>query len=517
MRKFSLFFLSAFSFSVQAQSPEDALRLSWFPQNGSARNLSIGGCMGSLGGDITAAFVNPAGLAQFRNPEAVLSLGFSSYNTKSIFRDSATNEKRNAFPVGPWGIIFANSKKSGRKNDVISMAINQKVGFGNSREYAGLNNYSSYSEQFAEEFAASGYTIEAALNSNSPLPYSAAPALFTYLIDTATENGIRKIVAAPESILNSGQAISQHFRQEARGGWYDLAISYAGTKDDKLLWGGSLGIPLLYYRSTVTASEQDTSANTGNGFKSFTYTDRFSTEGAGFDLKAGVIYRPADYLRIGLALHSPTFFSMTEKRSCQLNTVLESDSGTLEYYSADSRTFTNGKEGETKYMQTTPFRAILSASYVFREEEDIKRQRGFLTADIEYVAHGGTRFHSDNEDPTEEEKAYYRQLNKVIKDQYRGAFNFRLGAEVKFSIIMARLGLAYYSNPYRDRSAFKADQMLCSGGLGYRDKGFFIDASYTYRAVRDAHFPYRLADLANTFATTRQTRGSIMVTAGFKL
>ena len=47
---------------VTAQAPEDALRYSFYPQGGTARNMAIGGAMGSLGGDINATFVNPAGL-----------------------------------------------------------------------------------------------------------------------------------------------------------------------------------------------------------------------------------------------------------------------------------------------------------------------------------------------------------------------------------------------------------------------------------------------------------------------
>ncbi|MBK8496486.1 MAG: hypothetical protein IPL50_16885 [Chitinophagaceae bacterium] len=54
-----LLFISTFIF---AQVPEDAIRYSFYPQTGTARNMAIGGAMGSLGGDINATFVNPAGL-----------------------------------------------------------------------------------------------------------------------------------------------------------------------------------------------------------------------------------------------------------------------------------------------------------------------------------------------------------------------------------------------------------------------------------------------------------------------
>ena len=63
MKKIVLILLCSFSISYAiAQLPEDALRLSWTVQSGTARIQAVGGAMGSLGGDITATFVNPAGL-----------------------------------------------------------------------------------------------------------------------------------------------------------------------------------------------------------------------------------------------------------------------------------------------------------------------------------------------------------------------------------------------------------------------------------------------------------------------
>lgn len=63
---------------VLAQVPEDAIRYSFYPQNGTARNLAIGGAMGSLGGDINATFTNPAGLGFYKTGEFVITPGFFS-------------------------------------------------------------------------------------------------------------------------------------------------------------------------------------------------------------------------------------------------------------------------------------------------------------------------------------------------------------------------------------------------------------------------------------------------------
>jgi len=71
---------------LNAQVPDDALRTAWFTFNGSARYMSIGGVMGSLGGDITAAHVNPAGLGLYKTREYVLSPGFQLINNNFNFR-----------------------------------------------------------------------------------------------------------------------------------------------------------------------------------------------------------------------------------------------------------------------------------------------------------------------------------------------------------------------------------------------------------------------------------------------
>ena len=375
-----------------------------------------------------------------------------------------------------------------------------------------MNNYSSFSEQFAEEFAKSGYSINTVLDNNSPLPYSSAPALYTYLIDTVKVNGVYQVKGAPEYILDAGQALMQEMNKTTTGGITELSLGFAVNRNDKWFWGGSINVPLINYTSNTVFKESDTSSNTSNHFKSFEYTDNFSTKGVGANIKLGVIYRPRDYIRLGLAVHSPTYMSLTDKRSTSLSTQLENPVGT---FSTSSDIFTDGKPGEANYGQLTPLKAILSGSYVFREVSNVKKQRAFITADIEYVHHKGSSFRAEGKDATDQTKTYYKALNKVIGADYKGNFNFRVGAELKFNIIMARLGFAYYGNPYKD-AAIKANRMLLSGGLGYRNKGVFVDLTYVHAISNDVSFPYRLEDRANTYATLKQQRGNIVATVGFK-
>jgi hypothetical protein len=204
--------------------------------------------------------------------------------------------------------------------------------------------------------------------------------------------------------------------------------------------------------------------------------------------------------------------SLKDKRTTNLLANTENYEGQHE---ASSLIFTNDQPGESKYSMATPWKALISASYVLRSIEDVKKQKGFITADIEYVGHQGSNFYSANEAPTQEEKNYYKALNDVIGEQYKGSFNFRLGGELKFNTLMGRLGFAYYSDPYRDEE-LNASRTLISGGIGYRHKGFFIDLTYVYSINKDVHFPYRLEDRANTYASINDQAGNIIASVGFK-
>src|ERR1700730_13419388 len=88
-----LFLLSCILLSKHlfAQLPEDALRLSWTTPSGTARQQAIGGAMGSLGGEISATFVNPAGLAFYKTGDFVLSPGFRFQKDNSNYRGTGTS------------------------------------------------------------------------------------------------------------------------------------------------------------------------------------------------------------------------------------------------------------------------------------------------------------------------------------------------------------------------------------------------------------------------------------------
>jgi hypothetical protein len=237
----------------------------------------------------------------------------------------------------------------------------------------------------------------------------------------------------------------------------------------------------------------------------------------------GFIYKPVEYVRLGLAVHTPTFFSLTDKYNASVVTNTENYEGS---WNQSSNIFTSGQDAEFKYWLTTPYKIIASASYVLREVQDVRKQKGFLTADIEYIDHKASSFTTDpNGDNSQSTQDYLKSLNKSIDAAYKGAFNFRVGGELKFTTIMARLGAAYYGNPYKvitgptllPVSKQKGSRFQLSGGLGYRNKGMFIDIAYVHTMGKDAHYAYRLQNSPFQGASIKSTGGNAILTVGFKI
>src|SRR5438034_11660765 len=105
----SVFFIMAILLSALysfSQEPADALRYSWYTQGGTARQQAIGGAMGSLGGEISTSFVNPAGLGFYRTGDFVFTPGYNFLNNKSTYFGKSEKDKKNYFNLRTTGFVL---------------------------------------------------------------------------------------------------------------------------------------------------------------------------------------------------------------------------------------------------------------------------------------------------------------------------------------------------------------------------------------------------------------------------
>jgi hypothetical protein len=500
--------------SLKAQDPIDALRYSMIGHGGTARARAIGGAVVSLGGDISSATVNPAGLGMFKTNEFVFSpaLGFGS--TKINYLNSENKDKKFNADFSNIGLILAKSGSQDGKwrNFTFGFGMNKTVNFSNNTLLKGNNNQSSYSEKYLEELINNNVTDPNFAASN--YPYGASLAFNTYLIDTISGPG--NAVSGYRSLATPQTGVLQQQNIATKGGIQDIYFAGSANLLDKLYLGGGLVFSKLSYERTTTFRESDATQNKLNRFNYFEVEEFLKTEGVGVGLKIGAIFKPVEQLRIGFALHTPLIYNMDDRYTTKITTDLEGyqGSGVLTQTSLD---FNSGEKGQFQYNYINPMRIMLGLSYVLHEVEDVTKQKGFISADVEFLDYSTSKFKTYSGSTTTNlinGENYLKEVTAAVKNQFKSAMNVRLGGELKFNTIMTRLGFNYMGNPYA--TSIKARQMNISGGLGYRDKGFFIDLTYVHQLIKDAAFPYKLDNGFYEPGYVKGSNGNLIATVGVK-
>lgn len=504
------------SSQVLAQDEMDALRYSRLTTGGTARTQAIGGAAGSLGGDITASHVNPAGLGFFRTSEFVLTPGFYFRSNDYVYRGTASDQQKSGAMLSNAGFVFglpASNQASGWRNVAFAISYNRLADYNNNLYVRGHNEENSYTEKFLEELIANG--VDNIDDAASMFPLGTSLAFNTYLIDEERGPGGELIAYHTRANPFNGGLLQQDKVNE-KGGLNEFSIGVGANYSDKLYLGMSLNIPTLRYERTRVYGETDESDDTENEFDFFEHTDRLNTEGIGFNAKLGAIYSPTPSIRLGAALHTPTWYSMRDVSTATIlvNTENFQPDGNSERFQ-DTEDLLNGYPVEYEYTLQTPLRALISASYIFGTNADVSQQHGFITADAEYVNYGSNKFRFNK--GSESERDLASGLNNSIADQYRGTLNVRVGGELKFTVLAVRAGFAYYGDPY-ENATVNANMMKYSGGFGYRNRGFFADLTYVHTTMKDEYYTYKLVESSGpiTPASVQSSGGNILLTLGFK-
>ncbi len=521
-----IFFLLTIPRLSFTQEVLNAGNLSQYQSTGTARILAMGGSSNALGGDITSAYNNPAGLSQFKTNEMVFSPGVFLNRTNMMYNDDRFKDDRTRMNLGTTGVLFSfyhyNRKRKIIRTNV-AVALNQTANFNTDFSYRGENRNSSYSEKWAEELISNNIR-----NFDDALVFSPAGASLpveNYLVDSIM-NGPN--ISGYRTNVNTGLfPINQSFAYRTSGSVNELALSLAQNHTEKFYYGFTLGLPMLRRTEISTIEERDISGNTNNDFESFRFKETVTTKGTGILLRAGILYKPFEYFRIGLNIQSPTFYTLSRTMDAQLQTSVENyairingnDSSRSKTFNLSTRDITGGNEYTYDYRFSTPWRAAIALAYVFRETENVKHQRGMVTAEAEIINHQSVNLSNSATENNPNTSDYYKQLNKNIRLIYRPAFNFRIGGEIKFHTIMFRGGFQYLQSPFEKNAlptGVKGYRLIPSFGVGYRDKGIFADITYSHSIGDGVHFPYFLEKNIYPYATSNINNGQILATIGFK-
>lgn len=501
-----LLFLAGTAKGVFAQDEFDALRYSFTTNHGTARGMSIGGALGSLGGDFSTLSVNPAGIGIYRKSEFSFSPSFQAGNNQSTYLGTTSDDQFSRFNFASFGFVITSAKKGNAykkspwKSVSFGFGMNKLASFRNDYTYSGKNYKSSIVERWSEEFNKLGGLNE---NTKNQVSYPAFAAYQTWLIDKDYTVGGDSSKARSYVPYQSG--LQQTKRVREKGGMNEYVISAGGNFQEKLLLGATLGISSVNYDRDLYIDEEDISGNANNDFGSMNYNESLQTTGIGINLKLGAIYKPTNLLRFGLALHTPTHIELNDVSSIYMKSNTDSFLLRNGFSNSPITEFTQDTALSFNYSLNTPYKALASATVLFK-------QYGFFTADVEYVNYASMRYNL-GEGYEKETDA----INSTIKNTYQDAINVRLGIEGKLNDFSVRAGYAFYGSPYEPTNNQGDKSMYCAG-IGYRTNTWFLDAAYIYSSQTYSEKPYVLgrsnADVQS--ATIQRNTGNAVLTLGWK-
>ncbi|HRS53667.1 MAG TPA: hypothetical protein P5250_03050 [Bacteroidales bacterium] len=453
----SLTFCLTIPIIIQAQDKTDALRYSQIYFGGTARSLGLAGAFGSAGADFFSASVNPAGIGLYKSSEITFSPSFYSGNTFTNYNETETEDQKFNVNINNVGMVWnfdIKKDKEGEDSDYgwnnfqLAFGINRLNNFNNRIIIQGNSKSSSLLDVFVSQ--ANGLKPENLDKFGSALAFN------TYLIDTLVGGNTEYYSVLP----NSG--VLQRKLLTTSGGINEMVINLAANYSDKLYIGGTLGLPIIRYYEQSQYYEID-NADTLPNFKSFTYSEDLATSGSGFNFKFGIIYRLNDYVRLGAAVQTPTFFTLKDSYSKKIKSNLE----TANYQD-------NSPLGVFNYELMTPMRATGNIAFIIG-------RLGMLNVDYEFVDYSDSKLNSSNYKFFDE--------NESIRNSYTVANNIRVGGEIVLAPFSVRGGYAYYGSPYKT-GLNDGKKSFVTFGMGVKEKGYFIDLAYIYSLSKEDYYLY---------------------------
>lgn len=468
------------SLSANAQNDVDALRYSMIGFGGTARYSSMAGAFGAIGADFSTLSVNPAGIGVYRKNEFTFTPSVYTGKTTATFNGNNAEDLKYNFNFSNLGVVYAMNTSKGQDQEGW-----KSVNFG-----FGLNRYNNFHNRVLIEGSNSSSSLMDVYRNNAQgsTPdqldgFSTLLAFNTNLIDT--NGGESNYI----SNVPSG-GILQRKSIENRGAMQEMVITLGANYNNKLYIGGTLGFPYLRFIDESTYKEID-EGDSLPVFNNFTIHENLTTTGSGFNFKFGLIYVPIDIemlkIKLGAAVHTPTFFAMHDEWSSQVSSSF--DNGNI---TAKSPT------GTFNYSLTTPMKAIGSIAVQIG-------QYGTVSADYEFVDYSEARLRSKTE-------KYFDQ-NDLIQSKYTAANNLRFGAEAVLGLFSIRGGYAIYGSPYKS-GLNDAKRTAITGGFGIIDKNYFIDFAYVYSKSNENYYLYNL-DGMNPASLEKVTQ-NFLITLGFK-
>ena len=495
--------LATATLPIAAQDTYESAKLMENELNGTARYVGMGGALDALGADLSTISTNPAGIGLFRHSTASVSLGVISQQDAQKF----DHLNKTNFSFDQIGFVY--TSRTGYSS-FVNFAINyhkgrnfdQLLSAANSLRNASLNKL-AYAKYDKGRVGRGGYCLD--WNRDNDLmgyedetsDYRAQTySQWDYLMMNAVNAETGIVDGKDNTTIGFNDADAYSYDRATRGWISDFDFNISGNINDRVYLGLTVGVHDVNYKHYSEYSEGLIMSD-GSDAGVVTLADERKVTGTGYDIKAGIIFRPVEYspFRIGFSVSTPTWYS------------LKSDNYTMLFNNSIVGDFDEGQNGERyEFKFFTPWKFGLSLGHTIGTQLA-------LGAGIDYADYSASdaRINEGYDYYGEPDSYSDRVMRDNIDRSLKGVTTIRLGAELKPDPQLAvRVGYNYVSPMYKsdgvrdmtldspgvmyastaDYTNWKATNRITCG-IGYKTGGVNIDLGYQYSTTNGTFYPFQ--------------------------
>ena len=509
---------------------------------GTARSMALGGAFTSLGADLASMSINPAGLGMYRRNEIALTPMMTFQSSETPGTMSYAKNGKNRFSMANFGAALNAYEGTGTLTSfTVGIGLNRIADF-NSRysyktdtPYAGGSVWApTIADIFGQQLGQAGIFPK---NKNEGLEYAINP----YYWPAALGYNCYMISVDPEAenptyvpdCIGSNASILHYMDVVNSGSINEFTISAGANLNNIVYIGATIGIQSVHKATGVYYGEDyrydhGPAANSAGDLleTQLDYADLYQKsvlDGSGVNFKLGVTVRPIESLRIGVAFHTPTYYSLERSYYGDITTQMYNNATEKTEINQDGTPYQDDM-GSNSWCFTSPARLLFGISYTFGNfglitvDYDRDRYNGIRVKNMPYLAYGPAA--SD--------------FKQDMKYYFKGSNTVRAGVEVRpLPMLSVRAGFGYNGSMLRDErtilsSPAVGETSFYTAGLGFSlSRSVYLDVAYCY--VKDTTTPYMLF-YGNRYAddeakteiyqsevyTTDFTRHNVALTLGFR-
>lgn len=454
--------------NAQEFDTNDALRIGTPQLNGTARFNAMGGAFGALGGDVSSLQINPAGSALFNYNNFSITGTVQIQKNKSEYLRSLSEATESKFDLPSFGAVFVIDSKNEDQslNKVtIGLGYHTNARFNDRRFSSGVSKQ-SVTNYFLDHANYGFNSGSVPLNLVQTMNNESIGDLYDYLNSISNGFSAQQAMLAYQGylindvnndyVLNGSGNTFYHENETYTTGFNNqLTGNIAFDFDKKLYLGANLNLHFVDFLTSSAIYEENISAT--DGYKQLVFNNSTYTYGSGFSFNLGGIYKATEEFRIGASYQSPTWMSLQDEFSQNLQTnILENGKSTVYDINPNLVTLYN------KYNVRNPGSFTGSLAYVFGTQ-------GLVSFDYTRKDYSALEYGKGSQE--------FSPVNEYYNSMLQATNEYRIGGEYRLDHVSLRAGFRHVDSPYKDKVVM-GDLKSYSAGIGYSFGVARLDLGY---------------------------------------